>query len=212
MTWRSAYPLSPLRNSAALSGRNVLVNSVPGSGKTTAACIVAKEEPSWKCLLLTYNKRLKEDTRARRDRLDLKKNLEVHSFHAMGVHYWSSRCKDDEGLKEVVEHNLAPSRGIPGYDLIIIDETQDVTPLLFCFLNAVCRQVAAARVAASLPPLKLMCVGDGMQSIFQFRHSDKRFLRLADHVMPLRGAFRVSLLAGGMIYTATDFPCVPMQR
>jgi hypothetical protein len=161
----------------------VVLNSVPGSGKTSTALFAVGLDPLWSCLLLTYNARLKLETRARAKNLKLT-NLEVHSFHSMGVNYWSKSCWDDAGLNEIVRVG-APPRRIKAYDLIIIDEAQDVTPLIFCFINLICRHVTAAN--GGEPP-QFLCVGDAMQSIYQFRHSDKRFLRLADQVMPFCGS------------------------
>lgn len=169
---------------ALRDGSHVLVNSVAGSGKTTTACFIAALNRERRCLLLTYNARLKEETRARRDDWRLG-NLEVHSFHAAGVKYFSDRCRVDEGLVDVV-HDAAAARlerPVAPFDVIIIDETQDVTPLLFAFLHHMCGLVVEARGPAK-DPIQLVCVGDERQAIFGFRNADARFLRHADRLMP----------------------------
>ena len=47
----------------SLKSNNVLVDSVAGSGKTTTNLYLAKEYPHNKLLLLTYNAKLKIETR-----------------------------------------------------------------------------------------------------------------------------------------------------
>ena len=49
----------------AIRKYNVLVDSVAGAGKTTTVCLIGKNQPSKKILLLTYNKRLKHETHVR---------------------------------------------------------------------------------------------------------------------------------------------------
>jgi hypothetical protein len=67
-------------------GFNVIVNSVAGSGKTTTSLHVAKGNSFLRpeTLLLTYNARLKDETRMRAKAMGLHRNMEVHSFHAFG--------------------------------------------------------------------------------------------------------------------------------
>lgn len=62
-------------------GYNVAVNSVAGSGKTTTSLHVARG--GQRTLLLTYNARLKDETRVKAKAAGLV-NMEVHSFHAFG--------------------------------------------------------------------------------------------------------------------------------
>ena len=113
-------------------------------------------------------------------------NLQVHSFHAMGRNYWSDACVTDAGLKQIVELGSQPTKPLPRYNVIMIDECQDVTPLLFAFLHLVYAHATKAKDPKD-PAIQLLCVGDVMQSIFQYRESDERFLRLAHCIMPSHG-------------------------
>ena len=65
-------------------GNNAIVDSVAGSGKTTTSLLLASQLPDKRIVLITYNRRLKEETRERVDAQDIT-NLEVHSYHSMGV-------------------------------------------------------------------------------------------------------------------------------
>jgi hypothetical protein len=112
-------------------------------------------------LLLTYNARLKDETRARRDRLGLT-NLHVHSFHAMAVRHYSPGCHDDAELLRIIDTDARP-RNPFCYELIIIDEAQDLTPLLYRFVCKVMRDNAGAA------PCRMLLMGDERQTIFQAR-------------------------------------------
>jgi len=68
-------------------GYNVMVDAVAGSGKTTTILNIAKQLPDKIIMLLTYNARLKDETRAKVRKFNIK-NLEAHSYHAFCVKYY----------------------------------------------------------------------------------------------------------------------------
>jgi len=148
---------------AVQNGLNVIVNSVAGSGKTTTALLLARSNPTKKMLLLTYNSRLKSETRVRVEICGLS-NLEVHSYHAMGVKYYSENCFRDEGLRCALQ--TPPRKPLPAYDIIIIDEAQDMTSLLYQFTRKVLSNL-------TVHP-QLVVVGDENQSIYVFKLADPR--------------------------------------
>jgi len=65
---------------------NVVVDAVAGSGKTTAALYIAKTYPKKSILLLTYNKKLRLETKEKIKKYQIQK-LEVHTFHSFCVKY-----------------------------------------------------------------------------------------------------------------------------
>jgi superfamily I DNA/RNA helicase len=67
-------------------GNNVCVQAVAGSGKTTTCLHIAESFPERNILLLTYNAKLKMETRRKVDSSGIT-NMEVHSFHAFCVKY-----------------------------------------------------------------------------------------------------------------------------
>ena len=80
------------------SGYNVQVDAVAGSGKTTTSLYLAKKNSDKQILLLTYNAKLKLETREKTVSLDIK-NMEVHSYHAFCVKYFNHKAfKDNEIL------------------------------------------------------------------------------------------------------------------
>ena len=160
-------------------GCNVAVNAVAGSGKTTCIlhCAQALREasPGSRVLVVTYNARLKEETRRKARALGLDSSLEVHSYHAFAVKYYADTCYKDSGIKTVVDRDLAPKRRF-SFDRIVVDEAQDMTPLFF---GLVCKAMRD-NVHDALCPVMLL--GDQHQNIYGFNHADARYLTLASRV------------------------------
>jgi len=154
--------------------KNVMLHAVAGSGKTMTSLYVAAASDQ-KVLLLTYNARLKNETREKARVYGLT-NLEVHSYHAMGFKYYTDTCFTDKGLREVVEEDKTSQRELPKYGVIVLDECQDMTHLLFAFSMKVLRDIKAAGNSSPL----ILVVGDEKQCVFEFRGADSRFLTLAD--------------------------------
>lgn len=181
---------------ASVSERvNVACEAVAGSGKTTTVLHCAREVPHLRFLVLTYNARLKLQTRQRAKELGLS-NLEVHSFHAMAARYYAPDCRNDETLRRLVDADAPPhSRAV--FDCLVIDEAQDLTPLLHRFVLKILRDRSRALSDARDPdldpdgrgsaPPSMLVLGDSRQSIYQFRDADPRFLTFAD-----RGVYRIS--------------------
>ena len=178
---------------ASVSERvNVACEAVAGSGKTTTVLHCAREVPHLRFLVLTYNARLKLQTRQRAKELGLS-NLEVHSFHAMAARYYAPDCRNDETLRRLVDADAPPhSRAV--FDCLVIDEAQDLTPLLHRFVLKILRDRSRAETRdtdARHPdgpaPPSMLVLGDSRQSIYQFRDADPRFLTFAD-----RGVYRLS--------------------
>lgn len=179
---------------------NVVVEAVAGSGKTTTVLHCARDVPHLKFLVLTYNARLKLTTRQRARELRLQ-NVETHSFHAAAAKYYAPECRNDETLRTVVDGDWPPRLKIT-VDVLVIDEAQDLTPLLHKFVLKILRDAAVgdgeegndssmpkqSQVAGCPSPTKtLLVIGDSRQSIYQFRDADPRFLTMADRGLYLAG-------------------------
>jgi len=148
------------------SNNNVVTDSVPGSGKTTCSLFIATNFPDKNILLLTYSSRLKLETRNKIEKLGLK-NLEVHSFHSFAVKYYDNGCKDDNGLENLDKINI---KHRTYYDLIILDEIQDMRELLY---KATCKFFKDNSNKNCL-----ICIfGDKNQSIHQYAGSDYRYIK-----------------------------------
>lgn len=152
---------------AIQDGSNVKVSGVAGCGKTTTILGICSAMPSKNILVLTYNARLKLETREKVEKLQLQ-NTEVHSYHAMCVRYYSHSGHKDDGIIDVVKRNTKPKSDI-NYDIIILDECQDMTGCYFAFVQKIARDNTQENVQFCL-------FGDEKQNIFSFKGSDERYL------------------------------------
>jgi hypothetical protein len=153
-----------------IHNKNVIVDSVAGSGKTTTNLYIAKHNPLNNILLLTYNKKLKLETRQKALSLNLK-NIEVHSYHSFCVKYYLRNCYTDTELKYVIDNDVNKLLEF-NYNIIILDEAQDLTKIYFCLVNKIIADNAIRSIQ--------MCIlGDKYQSIYDFNNADARYITLA---------------------------------
>ena len=153
---------------------NIMTDSVAGSGKTTSCLHIAKSEygKSKKILLLTYNSKLKIETRERVHKLGIT-NMEVHSYHAFNIKYYYPDNFTDEGILITLQQNIKPTKEL-NYDLILLDEQQDMTYIYFHFVKKIIRD-------NSVSP-QLCLFGDVNQNIYSFKGSDERYLTLSPKI------------------------------
>lgn len=78
------------------------MDSVAGSGKTTNILYISKHFNKSSTLLLTYNAKLKQETREKIKILGIS-NIEVHSYHSFCVKYYDHLCYTDTPIKKIVE-------------------------------------------------------------------------------------------------------------
>ena len=156
-------------------GYNVLTDSVAGSGKTTTILFLAMAYPDKKIVCVTYNSRLKAETRERVRRAKIK-NLEVHSYHSLGLQYYTNPCNTDTHLVNIIRQNKKLI-GCVGADIFILDESQDMRKEYYFFLQKVIKDM-------NNPKLQLFVMGDHMQCIYEFLGADSRYLTLADKIFP----------------------------
>ena len=152
---------------------NVIVDSVAGSGKTTCSLYIAKKFINLNILLLTYNAKLKLETREKVNNLGII-NLEVHSYHSFCVKKYDKKCFTDTNINLILKSNKAILTEI-NYDIIILDESQDISPLyyeLFC-------KIYKDNIIKNA---KICMFGDVKQSIFEFNNADERFITFADNI------------------------------
>jgi hypothetical protein len=159
---------------SSLKDHNVICDSVFGAGKTTLALHISLSFPDLDILLLTYNKRLKADTRKKVELLDIG-NMEVHSYHSFCVKYYDKGCFTDHEIDSILREKKPP-RGQIYFNLMIIDEAQDLTPLYY---ELVLKVIKENTMRASF-----CVVGDHFQSIFAFNHSDERIMINSDLLLP----------------------------
>ena len=152
---------------------NVVVNAVAGTGKTTLILSIPLISPRKKILQMTYNKSLKHEVREKIENLGIK-NITVHTYHSLAKKYYSDDAHVDAGIKRIIMNDISPKIPLPKIDILILDEKQDMTFLYFCFMIKFARDLGSK--------IQLVCLGDNMQGLYDFKGSDIRFLTSAESI------------------------------
>ena len=153
-----------------LLNNNVVVDSVAGSGKTTCNLHIAKYFHNINILLLTYNSKLKLETREKAKKLGLH-NLEVHSYHSFCVKYYDNQSYNDTIINKIIKTKKKPLKQF-NFDLIVPDEAQDITSLYYELICKIYKDNNNTNT-------KMCIFGDKKQSIFDFNKADQRFIEYA---------------------------------
>ena len=160
--------------SQCLENRNVIVDAVAGSGKTTTLLGIAKASPDKKILGVLFNRSLKEETRTRAQNGGLH-HLEIHNYHALARKYYDESICNDNGITKLVRQNNNPLKALPKWERIIIDEVQDMNPLYFQLIRKIL-------IDTRNPDIRITVMGDRFQSIYAFLYADSRFLTNAGSI------------------------------
>ena len=139
--------------SAALAGKNVLVDACVGSGKTTAIQRLCDVLPGEKSILyLTYNRLLRRDAEGKIQN----KNATVTNYHGFASSALK-KCKVPCGVSELIDVFLKVKPPIAHYDVLILDEYQDIDEEISRLLFAI-QEVN--------PEIQIVAVGDMQQKIY----------------------------------------------
>lgn len=153
-------------------GASVLGDCVAGSGKTTSVLLVARALASKRILKVTYNKALKFEVRQKAAALELS-NLEIHTYNSLCVKYYDREGYNNETLRRAIERGASPLIAIPEFDIIVLDETQDMNLIFYDLIRKFIKDSAKDRKQP-----QLLILGDKYQSIYGFIGADSRFLTL----------------------------------
>ena len=154
-------------------GHNVMVDAVAGTGKTTLILSIAREMPNTKILQLTYNASLRKDVKETVEKNDIQ-NLTVHTYHSLAKRYYLSTGYTDTEIRRLLFKNMPLKEVSPKYDMIVLDECQDMTLLYFQLMVKFIKDIDCN--------IQLLILGDYMQGLYDFKGADIRFLTMADQV------------------------------
>lgn len=140
-----------------VSGGNAVCNAVAGSGKTTLIVAIAKElsQKGKRCLILTYNARLKSEVRMKT--ISLGTTVVAHNFHSAASFFLKSLRGNDLDLHASLSR---PPIHPLSFDAILVDEAQDLTPLFRDFLIHI---INSNNTVASI-----LLVGDVFQLLYAY--------------------------------------------
>lgn len=154
-------------------GHNVMVDAVAGTGKTTLILSIARESPEKKILQLTYNASLRKDVKETVERNEIQ-NLTVHTYHSLAKRYYLSTGYTDTEIRRLLFKNMPLKGEPPKFDMIVLDECQDMTLLYFQLMVKFIKDIDCN--------IQLLILGDYMQGLYDFKGADIRFLTLADQL------------------------------
>ncbi|MEW5308012.1 MAG: hypothetical protein WDW38_000003 [Sanguina aurantia] len=166
--------------SVIAEGCHVLVNAVAGAGKTTTVLHIANamRATGGQMLVLTYNAKLKSETRERCLRMGIT-NVAVHTYHSAAFNiYGDSACAKDDGILKLLQQPAAQRTAwyrSSRFEVLVVDEAQDMTHLYFALARKLLCDVCA-------PDVRVVVLGDTRQAIYGFKKADARFLSLASQL------------------------------
>ena len=191
------------------NGKNVIVQAVAGSGKSSTVLSAAAQMPDRQFLQLTYNASLRAEIKEKVKELGLK-NIKIHTYHSLAVRYYMSTCFTDTGLRHILRNKLEPIVPIPCIDVLVIDETQDMTLVYFQIVQKFIRDMCEPDNKPSDQKIQLLILGDELQSLYEFKGSDARFLTLAEKTWENNPFLRTNEFSNctmKMSYRITDQIC-----
>lgn len=137
----------------AKAGKNILVDACIGSGKTTAIQQLCSRLPETRRILyLTYNRLLKLDAKSK----IVKSNVEVQNYHGFASRMLK-RAGCRSGVTDLIQNFIRVKPQIPRFDLLLIDEYQDIDQELSEMLLYIKRRC---------PGIQIIAVGDMEQKLY----------------------------------------------
>jgi hypothetical protein len=139
--------------------------AVAGCGKTTTNLFICQKNSDKNILLLTYNASLKMETKQKMEKMNIT-NAKVYTYHSFAYKRYK-KCTNDYGLYEICKENIPPKEKF-SFDIIILDEMQDMTRLYFDFVIKIYNDNQNKKVHFCI-------LGDPFQTIYQYNGSDTNY-------------------------------------
>ena len=160
---------------ATRCGLSSYVDAVPGAGKSTTTFGIAEDNSDKGIMSVTFSSQLKLEGRIKKTKLGLD-HLEIESYHSLAITYYPQIGFDDRNIINLLDKdlNLRTGKEITSFDIIILDEAQDMSPLFYKLVSKFIRDIGFKGV--------LIVMGDKDQAIYEYRGADTRFLTCADRI------------------------------
>lgn len=180
-----------------------MVSGIPGSGKTVIllarAVNLARENPSWKIIILTYNNSLSAKLRNKLESIyeDLDnmgvnyQNIEISTFHSLAKSIADIGIVPNptpENYWKVILPYKAIEKARPTYDAILIDEYQDFHDSWMKLCLLLCKKYEHSGQQTE----NLFLAGDRLQSIYNhYTHNWKSLgINIAGRSKLLKTSYR----------------------
>jgi ATP-dependent DNA helicase RecQ len=135
--------------------------------------------PEVRILFLAYNKDIKEEVKKNAKEYLGEDRISVENYDSLLVNYYDSSTASQDfalSMRRVVQNDedpLAENRGNLAWDLVIVDEAQDIDENYMGFLQKVLRDNRVPHKDS----VQLISVGDPKQNIFQYRGAKSDFFQ-----------------------------------
>ena len=161
-----------------LDGGNICIKAVAGAGKTTTLLLMSQVVPEKRILIITYSKSLQLETDNKAKKLGLT-NIDVRTIHsAAGYAYnMSGKVRDDKILLSLKDTPLPRNSKIHQYDIIMIDECQDIIDATRDFIYKI------------IQGKQVIIVGDPRQCIYEFKGASSEYLNHPDEYFDNGGSW-----------------------
>lgn len=151
---------------SVVRGYNVKVDAVAGAGKSTTLLLTSMEIMkvfnNW-TLILTYNRKLKDELAERVKKTDLDKHLAVYTYHGYASKLYGRTINNDLLMRKAIEGGRPVMNIQPMF--ILLDEVQDMNPDYHKLVSMIVKQ-------GSL----LVLVGDRRQCINEYLDASSDYL------------------------------------
>lgn len=164
-----------------MEGKNVVVDAVAGTGKTTLVLGIAAALKNKKILQVTYNAALRKDVQQRVGEEELT-NLQVHTYHSLAKQHYLDVGYTDKEIRKALMNHVEPHNKIREIDVLVVDECQDMTHLYF--------QLLLKYLYDMNKKVQLIVLGDYKQGLYEFKGADTRFLTMAKEFWKKSGFLR----------------------
>ena len=166
-----------------VQGKNVVVNSKAGTGKTTLAMEAAMQYVKVHgkgVLYLTYNKRLNKENRDKILAAGMEDFIYAHNYHSCAM--WLNGSYSSSNYDRQIEKAFGKSfiglnfnkekPEIFPIGLLVVDEVQDMSELFEKFVDNIVGQIKTD--FGSLPCILIM--GDPFQCVYQFKGATPEYI------------------------------------
>lgn len=170
-----------------INNHNIIADCVAGSGKTTSVLHICLKYPESNIILITYNSKLKLETRERIGSLNIK-NCIVHTYHSFNMKFYLSSDYTDLGINNTIKNNTEMIKQNIITNMIIFDEVQDMTEKYYEFGQKIIKDINNI-------DLKICLLGDVRQCIYQYNGADSRYLSMAQYIYNTKFGWKKCVLS-----------------
>ena len=154
-------------------GYNLIIKARAGCAKTTTCLYSIEKLKGKKKLFLLFNKMLKLDLYNKINKMftkDEKDYIVSNNYHSFVIDFYNQKNGTYSDIIKVCEDNIIPIKDID-FDIIFIDEAQDLDLILCTFLNKIINDIFNYKKVYP----QLIFVGDELQQIYGFKSSDSKY-------------------------------------